>query len=168
MGGIALGVLFLDQATKWVVRHELPMGREVPVLPGFFRFVHWGNTGAAWSLFNDSNHFLAFISLVALGVLYGARRYFEGDTMPGQLALGLVFGGITGNLVDRIAHHHVVDFLYFHLIRRDGREIGFPAFNLADTAICTGVAIIIWLSWRPRVEPAEPDSGVGTAAGLDR
>lgn len=148
MAAIAFGLLVFDQLTKWMVVHQLPLGREMAVLPGFFRLVHWGNTGAAWSQFQGNNHLLAAISMIALVVLYLARRYFEGDTVPGQMALGLVFGGIAGNLIDRLVHHHVVDFLYFHVIRRDGRELGFPAFNLADTAICTGVGIIFLLSWR--------------------
>ncbi|MCK6499047.1 MAG: signal peptidase II, partial [Nitrospira sp.] len=118
MAATALGLLALDQLTKWMVINRLPLGREIPVLPGFFRLVHWGNTGAAWSLFHGSNHALAAVSVAALVVLFLARRYFEGDTFPGQIALGLIFGGIAGNLTDRLVHHHVVDFLYFHLVRR--------------------------------------------------
>lgn len=144
---IALVVGFLDQWTKWQVVKQLPLGREVPVIAGFFNLVHWGNTGAAWSMFHGSNHQLAVVSLVALVVLFLARRHFESDRIPGQIALGLIFGGITGNLVDRVARSHVVDFLYFHVIRRDGEVMGFPAFNLADSAICTGVAIVFLLSW---------------------
>ena len=60
--------------------------------------------------------------------------------------------GILGNLIDRLIHGHVVDFLYFHVIRRDGVEVGFPALNVADTAICTGVGIIFLLSWMARPE----------------
>jgi signal peptidase II len=147
MAGIALALLALDQLTKWIVVARLPVGREIALLPGFFKLVHWTNTGAAWSLFHGNNHFLAAISIVALVVLFLARRYFEADTIPGQVALGLIFGGITGNLIDRLVHRHVIDFLYFHIYRRDGQELGFPAFNLADTAICVGVGIVFVLSW---------------------
>ncbi|MCC7377624.1 MAG: signal peptidase II [Verrucomicrobiales bacterium] len=162
MAATAAALLALDQLTKWMVIRHLPLGREIPLLPGFFRLVHWGNTGAAWSLFHGSNHALAAVSAGALFVLYLARRYFEGDTIPGQVALGLIFGGILGNLTDRLVHHHVVDFLYFHLIRRDGMEMGFPAFNVADTAICTGVGIIFLLSWR--AHPKAVESGAGEVA----
>ncbi len=157
MAVIALLLLLVDQLTKWTVVGRLALGTEWPVLPGFFRLVHWGNTGAAWSLFHGNNHVLAVVSLAALVVLYLARGHFEANRPAGQVALGLVFGGIVGNLVDRLIHGHVVDFLYFHVNRRDGVEIGFPAFNVADTAICTGVGIIFLLSWmtRPAGEASE-------------
>ncbi|MBL9127126.1 MAG: signal peptidase II [Verrucomicrobiales bacterium] len=159
MGAIALALLVLDQASKWTVVHRLALGTEWAVMPGFFRLVHWGNTGAAWSLFHGNNRVLALISVAALGVLFLARRHFEAGRIPGQVALGLVFGGILGNLVDRLVHGHVVDFLYFHVVRRDGVEVGFPAFNVADTAICTGVGIIFLLSWIAK--PADPASEIG-------
>lgn len=168
MLAIALGILALDQGTKWLLIHFLPSGREVAVLPGFFKLVHWTNTGAAWSLFYDRNHLLAAVSVFALVILFLARRYFEGDTRPGQVALGLVFGGISGNLVDRVVHHHVVDFLYFHIYRRDGRELGFPAFNVADTAICTGVGIIVLLSWMSRPSTPDPASQPAVKSGVPR
>jgi signal peptidase II len=162
LGATALGLLALDQLTKWIVVQQLPLGREVNVLPGFFKFVHWGNTGAAWSLFHGNNQVLAAVSAIALIVLYRARRYFEGDTVPGQVALGLIIGGIAGNLIDRLARGHVVDFLYFHLHRRDGVELGFPAFNVADTAICTGVGIILLISWLVRPATKAEDAPTGS------
>lgn len=156
MLGIGMVVCLLDQWTKWIVVRELPLGREVPVIAGFFNLVHWGNTGAAWSMFHGSNHVLAVVSLVALALLYVGRRYFESDRVPGQVALGLIFGGIAGNLIDRVTRSHVVDFLFFHVIRRDGELMGFPAFNLADTSICTGVGIVFLLSWALRDPGATP------------
>lgn len=153
---IAVALFALDQISKWIVVRHLPLGREVEVIPGFFRWVHWGNTGAAWSLFHDNNHLLAAVSALALVVLFVARHYFEAHTRPGQVALGLILGGIAGNLLDRLVHRHVVDFIYFHLHRRDGVELGFPAFNVADTAICTGVGIVFLLSWRSHPESPQP------------
>jgi signal peptidase II len=78
-------------------------------------------------------------------------------TLGGQVAVGLVSGGILGNLVDRVFRQHVVDFLYFYLLRRDGAEAGFPAFNVADSAICCGVGLLFILSWQPdRSQPSQP------------
>jgi signal peptidase II len=145
--------------TKLAVRLALPYGEERVVLDGFFRFVHWGNTGAAWSLFRNNNATLAIIALVALLILFLARHHFEIHTLGGQFALGFIFGGIVGNLLDRLLHNHVTDFLYFYVYRRDGSEAGFPAFNVADTAICIGVGLLLLLSWKgepTKTEPASP------------
>jgi len=78
--------------------------------------------------------------------------------VPGQISLGLIFGGIAGNLVDRFAHGHVIDFLRFYVNRRGAGEIGFPAFNVADTAICTGVGLLFLLSWQKDHDPAGPEN----------
>jgi signal peptidase II len=151
---VALAVVGLDQATKQLVLRLLGYTDEVVIVEGFFKFVHWGNTGAAWSLFHGNNQALAVVSAVALVLLFLARRHFSGDTRLGQVALGLMFGGIIGNLIDRLTIGHVVDFLYFHVQTRAGREAGFPAFNVADTAICVGVGLVFLLSWSRPAEPA--------------
>jgi signal peptidase II len=150
MALVALVVLSLDQFTKFLVLQFLGFAQERVVVEGFFKFVHWVNTGAAWSMFKDNNHILAVVSIVAVVLLFFMRRHFEVGTPLGQVALGLLFGGILGNLVDRLhpQRQHVIDFIYFYLIRRDGSEIGFPAFNIADSAICIGVGLLFYLSWR--------------------
>ena len=146
--GVAGLALLLDQITKTIVIQTLPFHGEKVILEGFFRFVHWGNTGAAWSMFPGQNFVLAGVSVVALIALYLLRANLGSDTVLGRVGLGLIYGGIVGNLIDRLLHHHVVDFIYFYVNRRGGGEIGFPAFNIADSAICTGVGIIFLLSWK--------------------
>ena len=97
---VALLTLALDQLTKWVVIHKLPFnGEPVAVVDGFFELVHYGNTGAAWSLFSGQNFWLALFSLVALIFLWVSRRHFGAETALGQLALGLMLGGVVGNLL---------------------------------------------------------------------
>jgi signal peptidase II len=148
---LALAVFALDQATKLAVQNYLPYGYsgdKEGLIPGFFRLVHWGNTGAAWSFFSGQNTLLTIISLVAMLVLFLSRRHFDLHTLGGQIALGLIFGGIVGNLTDRMRIGHVVDFLYFYVIRRNGDEAGFPAFNVADSAICIGVGLLFIFSWQ--------------------
>lgn len=146
---VAAAVYIFDQLTKLAVLRLLGEGDQRVIIDGFFRFVHWGNTGAAWSLFHGNNKILAVISVVALIVLFLARRHFDNGTPLGQLALGLIFGGIVGNLTDRLRVNHVIDFLYFYVYPRAGSdEIGFPAFNVADSGICIGVGLLFLLSWR--------------------
>ncbi len=145
---IAMLVVALDQITKQIVLRFLGYAKEKVVIEGFFKFVLWGNTGAAWSLFRGNNALLALIAVVALVVLFLSRHHFDARSVLGQLAFGLICGGILGNLIDRLWAKHVIDFLYFYLQQRDGTEIGFPAFNIADSAICTGVGLVFLLTWR--------------------
>jgi signal peptidase II len=153
---LAVVVFVLDQLAKLLVLHVLPaVGDERSVVEGFFKFVHWGNTGAAWSLFTGNNALLAIVGIAALILLIFTRHHFHAHTLAGQIAFGLIFGGIAGNLTDRLlpGRHAVVDFLYFYLQPRSGDEIGFPAFNIADSAICTGVALIFLISWKHEQSP---------------
>ncbi len=152
---IALLIVALDQITKLIILRFLPRAgsQEIPVIDGFFKLVHWGNTGAAWSMFRGNNNFLAIVALVALVVLYFSRHHFDLRSRVGQVAFGLISGGIVGNLVDRIRVGHVIDFLYFYLVQRGGDELGFPAFNVADSAICTGVALVFLITWRNERRP---------------
>lgn len=150
MALVTLFIVVLDQLTKLAVLKHLGYAEERVIVDGFFKFVHWGNTGAAWSLFKDRNELLAIVSLVALLLLFLTRHHFDFRRWGGQVALGLIFGGILGNLIDRMlpSRGHVIDFLYFYLYPRGGGEIGFPAFNVADSAICIGVGLLFLLSWK--------------------
>ena len=158
---VALVVLVADQITKLLILTFLGYGHEWSVIGGFLRIVCWGNTGAAWSMFYGNNKVLAAVAFLALIAIYLNRKHFDFHTTGGQIALGLMSGGILGNLADRIHEGHVVDFIYFYLQQRGGDELGFPAFNLADAAICSGVGLVFLFAWRsdrvpgseaPRVE----------------
>ncbi len=157
---IAVLVVALDQFTKQIVLRFLGYAQEKVVIEGFFKFVHWGNTGAAWSLFRGNNGLLAGVALVALLVLFLSRHHFDSRTLLSQIAFGLIFGGIVGNLIDRLWVGHVIDFIYFYIQQRGGAEIGFPAFNVADSAICTGVGLVFLITWRSdrKAKPAESSS----------
>ena len=160
IAAIAVAWFAFDQFTKYLVLLWLPdKGTERIVVDGFFKFVHWGNTGAAWSLFRDNNELLAIVALVALLVLFLSRHHFDSKTSLGQIAFGLIFGGIAGNLLDRLlpSRHEVIDFIYFYLRQRGGGEIGFPAFNVADSGICIGVVLVFLLTWKSD-QTAKPES----------
>lgn len=150
IAAITLAIFVSDQITKYAVLRYLNYSDEKVIIPGFFKFVHWVNTGAAWSLFHDNNEMLAIVSLVALLALFLGRGHFDTKTVLGQISMGLLFGGIIGNLYDRLHpdRGHVIDFLRFYIDTRSGKEVGFPAFNIADTAICVGVGLLFLISWR--------------------
>jgi signal peptidase II len=146
---IAIAVIIIDQITKKIVFGRIEYNRgEIEIIPGFFKLVNWGNTGAAWSFMSGNNHFLAIVSLLALLLLFIFRHHFDTRNWIGQTAMGLLFGGITGNIIDRLFVHHVIDFLRFYIMQRGGGEVGFPAFNIADTAICTGVGLLFILAYK--------------------
>jgi signal peptidase II len=153
---LALVILVLDQLTKWLVLKTIPEYDEKIIIPGFFNLAHRANTGAAWSLFTGNNGVLATIALVALVILFFTRHHFNAHTLAGQIAFGLIFGGIIGNLTDRLlpGRHAVVDFLHFYMQRRGSYEPwDFPAFNVADSAICSGVALIFLITWKNEHAP---------------
>ena len=160
IGLVALLIIGLDQLTKLLVLKFLGYAQEKVLIEGFFKLVHWANTGAAWSLFRGNNTLLALVALVALVVLFFSRHHFDSRTMLGQFAFGLIFGGIIGNLIDRLIRGHVIDFLYFFIQGRGG-EVGFPAFNVADSAICTGVGLIFLITWRNERHAAPAESAAG-------
>jgi signal peptidase II len=156
IAAVALFILVCDQVSKWFVLRDIFPGDELPVIPGFFNLTDRSNTGAAWSMFTGNNAVLATVALAALVVLYLTRHHFSAHRLAGQFAFGLIFGGITGNLTDRLlpGRHAVVDFLHFYMARRGTNDIfDFPAFNVADSAICTGVALIFILNWQDEPKP---------------
>jgi signal peptidase II len=144
---VSLIIYALDQATKWWAitaydRGELPR----TVVPNFFDLVYWQNTGAAFSIGHGNNTFFIVISIVALiGFLIATWRGVFKDT-PSRWGVALLVGGILGNLTDRVIHKHVVDFLLFDLNVRFADP--WPAFNVADSAICIAVALFFIASFR--------------------
>jgi signal peptidase II len=141
---IAVAIAALDQFSKWlVVRFINPEEPPRVVIAGFFSLVNWQNTGAAWGILKDYNLVLTVISVVTVATLYLFRHSFQLQRPGPRLALGLIAGGIIGNLIDRIRVHHVIDFLSFYI-----GPYHWPAFNIADSSICIGVGLYVILTWR--------------------
>src|ERR1017187_1364815 len=138
---IAVAVAALDQLTKWLVVRPLSEEESRVVISGFFSLVNWPNTGTAWSILKDCNLVLVVVSLLALLAMFLFRRTFPTHRPGWRIALGLITGGIIGNLIDRVRVHHVTDFLFFYV-----GQYHWPAFNVADSAICVGVGLYNSLS----------------------
>ncbi|MEM8868077.1 MAG: signal peptidase II [Verrucomicrobiota bacterium] len=144
---VAALVFVLDQLTKsWIFNNlELDTYWEpdwIPVIEGFFYIVHIGNEGAAWGMFSGYGTALAVFAIIALASIYFFREHLQLDRPVPKLAFGMLIGGVIGNMVDRLVHGHVIDFLDFHLpfsipyLLEGGR---YPAFNIADCGIVIGV-----------------------------
>ncbi len=141
---VAGTVIVLDQATKWLVRQSFQNeGVSREVVPGLLDFCYIRNAGAAWGVLSGWQPFLIAFSLVALALIVVRRHALLGDLPLRWLVLGLLLGGICGNLIDRVWLGSVVDFIDFYYGRHH-----FPAFNVADSAICVGVGLFILLQWR--------------------
>jgi signal peptidase II len=147
---IAVTVAALDQFSKWlVVRSISPVETRV-VISGFFSLVNWQNTGAAWGILKDYNLVLTVISVLTVAALCLFRHSLQLHRPGPRVALGLIAGGIIGNLIDRIRIGSVIDFLFFYV-----GQYHWPAFNVADSAICVGVGLYILMSWRNDSTAAE-------------
>ncbi len=145
---LGLAVFTLDQLTKAWISAILPYPTYEPpgaitVIDGFFYIIHVGNTGAAWSLFAGQTTMLALLAVLTLAAIFYWRRALDLKTLPVQLAFGLLCGGIIGNLLDRVLHGHVIDFLDLHF-----GDYVYPTFNVADAGICVGVIIYLIHSLR--------------------
>ena len=140
---LSFSIVLLDQLTKHLVEANISYGHAVPVLAGFFDISHVHNTGAAWGMLQGLNHWLVALSFIMVAMLIIFRRHFITDSRLSKVAAGMIIGGIIGNLLDRLRNGHVVDFLDFHW-----GEHAFPAFNVADSAICIGVAIYMIFQFR--------------------
>ena len=138
----ALAVLILDVLAKYLALQRLLPGRPVPVIDGFFSLTLVMNPGLAFGMLADTpagwRWLVALLSIGALAVLaaVGVRMLPAGGRLT-PLALGLIFGGAVGNLIDRARFGAVVDFLDFYW-----RGYHWPAFNVADSAISIGVALL--------------------------
>jgi len=138
---IALPLYALDQASKWWIVRHLELHEQRPVVANFFDLVYFANTGAAFSFFTGNNLFFIVLSAVALValVIFFQRGAFR--DRPSRWAVALLVAGILGNLTDRLTHGHVVDFLLFDLHVRFANP--WPAFNVADSCICTATGLFI-------------------------
>ena len=151
--GVATGaaVVALDLVTKRVAAASFADER-LTVIPGVLWFTYAENFGAAFSLFQDAGTFLALAAIVAVGIVLWALR--EERPLGETVAFGMIGGGATGNLIDRIARG---DGLF------DGGVIdwiqvpNFPVFNIADSSLTVAVALLLVLAWRSeRAEVEEP------------
>src|SRR5580692_4813748 len=140
---IALVVVLLDRWTKHIVAQRIALYSHIQVIPGFFSLTHTENTGAAFSLFADSNaHWktvmlIAFsvIALTVVSVLLWKNQHAHVVT---GIGLSLIMGGALGNLWDRLARGRVVDFLLVYV-----KQYQWPVFNLADSAIVVGAGLLV-------------------------
>jgi signal peptidase II len=132
-------VFFLDRLAKSMVKQNFQLGQSSPIIKNVFHLTYITNTGSAFGLFKGINLFFILFSIIVIVIiLYFIKRIKENEKAL-QLAVGLLLGGTIGNLMDRIFHGSVIDFIDFRI---------WPVFNIADSAVTISVALLIILLWK--------------------
>jgi len=134
-------IVILDQITKYAVRFSFSLGESKTVLSSFFNLTYVRNTGAVWGWLQHQNEWLALVSLAVLFLIVFFYYYLINGQVICSVAIGCITGGILGNLIDRVRLGWVTDFLDFYW-----KDNHWPVFNIADSAICTGVCFYLLAS----------------------
>jgi signal peptidase II len=135
-------VVILDQATKALVVGTVKMKSSIQLLP-ILDIVYLENRGAAFSMLHDAGgwqrwFFIVLALIVSVVLMVWLRRIRTSEQLILAIGISLVLGGALGNVIDRVWHSYVIDFIYFHW-----KDWYFPAFNIADTAITLGAGCLL-------------------------
>ena len=155
---LSLVIIVADAWSKWLVSTRIDLHESIPLIPDFLQLVHVRNTGAAFGIGANADSPIVplLLNLGAIGVFFVVVAYaFRAAVTDRMLQTGLhlILGGAIGNLIDRFRLHYVVDFVDVFV-----KSHHWPAFNVADSAICIGIALL-FLDMRKK-----PDSDEVTAA----
>jgi len=146
LGSVAFVTLLLDQISKYLITAHFKLYESVPLFENFFAITYVRNKGAAFSLLANSSIRIPFfitVSIVASILLFWYYSRIDKKLLAQRWGFSLVFAGAIGNLIDRIRFGEVVDFLDAHWYQHH-----WPVFNIADSAICIGAALLLLDYWR--------------------
>ncbi len=152
---VAVVVFALDRLSKWVIVDRMDIGGSKEIIGEFFQIVSHRNKGAAFGILQNQRWFFIVITVIILvGLIWYMRRSIKQKHVLLPFGLSMILGGALGNFIDRLLHGEVVDFLqfYFHFTALGVNvDYIYPIFNLADSAIFVGVALILidaFIVWR--------------------
>ncbi len=134
---ISLLLVVIDQIVKILVINKMALQQSIIVINNFFNITYVKNTGAAWSILSGNVLLLIMISIIALGVIYYCLIKGKELKKIDIVSYSMLIGGIIGNLIDRVVHGYVIDYLDFKIF-----NYNFPIFNIADTLIVISIIII--------------------------
>jgi signal peptidase II len=144
--GIGAAMLGLDTLTKMLVVTNLSIGESWSLfhaLDPIFKFTFITNTGAAFGMFSQLGGFFSIVGIIVIGSIIALHHHLPTENLWVRVSLGLLLGGAMGNLLDRFSRGYVVDFI----------DVGFwPVFNIADSAIVVGVAVLAYYLWDDETE----------------
>ena len=150
---VSIIVIAFDQITKWIIKSTMELHQTIRVIGDFFTISYILNSGIAFGLFdhNPSPYkavLLIIISIVALGIILYIFFSLPKTVKVSVLAMGLIFGGAVGNMIDRIGRGSVVDFLDFDFPDITIKFLGihmrrWPTFNVADSCVLVGIVLLL-------------------------
>jgi signal peptidase II len=152
---ISSALIVIDQYTKLMITLHIPLNYSVKVVEGFFNLTHIRNSGVAFGIFADQEselkpYLLIFVSLIAIVAILAIFHQTGREKRLVRSGLILIFSGAIGNLIDRILHKEVIDFIDFFIENQH-----WPAFNVADSCITIGV-IFMAVDMFVDVRPSDP------------
>ena len=161
--GWLAAIILLDQLTKIVVDRTMVLYQSIPIVDGLFNLTYVRNTGAAFGIFAGSAEsfrrpFLILVSILASGFIVALLRRLDSRERGLITALTFILSGAIGNLIDRVIHGEVIDFLDVYW-----RNHHWPAFNVADSFITTGVALALFCLYKHK--GGDPFAGPANADG---
>ncbi|TKC18593.1 signal peptidase II [Robertmurraya kyonggiensis] len=151
---LALVIIVIDQLTKWLIVKNMDLGESIAIIKDFLYITSHRNQGAAWGILQGQMWFFYIITLVVIvGIVYYMAKHTKGKKLLG-ISLGLMLGGAIGNFIDRVFRKEVVDFVDTYIFGYD-----FPIFNVADSALVVGVALLMIQMFREEREAKEKAHG---------
>ncbi len=136
-------VFIIDIMSKLIVTKYIDFGGSIEVINKFLYLTNVRNTGAAWSMFDNSRYFVLFVSTIIIGLLIGYIIKNRPCNKLEKIAYSFILGGAIGNFANRLIYGYVIDFIDVKIFNYD-----YPIFNLADTFIVIGVILFIMYTWR--------------------
>ncbi|PGN85382.1 lipoprotein signal peptidase LspA [Bacillus cereus] len=135
---IALFVIAIDQISKWLIVKNMELGTSIPIIDNVLYITSHRNRGAAWGILENKMWFFYIITVVfVVFIVFYMKKYAKTDRLLG-ISLSLILGGAIGNFIDRVFRQEVVDFIHVYIF-----SYNYPVFNIADSALCIGVVLII-------------------------
>lgn len=135
---ISLILLIVDQLVKLLIKSTFKLHEELELIPNFFSLHYLQNDGAAFSILQNKTYLLVIVAIICLGIMVYYIQKEKTFTKLSSISLGLILGGIIGNLLDRIIYKKVIDYLSFTFF-----TYNFPVFNIADVGITVGALLLI-------------------------
>lgn len=139
---IALGIIIIDQLSKWWIIVNMELRESIPVLENVFYITSHRNPGAAWGILAGQMTFFYIITVIVIGIIVYYIQKYAKDSLWTGIALALVLGGAIGNFIDRLIRKEVVDFFDVYI-----GSYNFPIFNVADSALVVGVIVIFIITF---------------------